>query len=476
MLKFGASNNWLQFKSRLSTTCLEKYGDLGRLIETEDYYEPPEVNPNDYEGWETDDIQKMLYMGEVKARAKKVRQMREDRSKMYAYVLSKLSKESLDEFKHHEDYALVHDNLSLKGLWIVLREVHAANNSSTNLLILKHEAFQSYAKCKQGEFETLANFRLRFEFDYENYLTQGNDAKSQEDMAMDFMYALHGGRYGGFVAEIINDVAKGAINQPKDVNAVFLLANTRVVVSKSGSQNQGATFATIEQDAKWSRGAATRAARNKTSGKKKEPTVDVNSGNKQSGSGNSDAGSDKAEKKKAKRKARRARKIQEQIAESNCHICGEKGHWKNQCPRLNEDADEDVAFMTLSQPSKEAFYGYEVVLDNGSQVNIMHPRFLSNIRAEQTSFKGLDSKSKSSSPNMVGDLHGFFKCIASRDIRISVLSQDDVETLSWLFGASRCVREPCGRRLFRIFRLPRPINQSFINFTLRSFAAFETPS
>ena len=60
-------------------------------------------------------------MGEVKARAKAIRMMEENRPKMYAYILSKLSRESMDEYKHHTDYDLIRGSLSPLGLWIVLR-------------------------------------------------------------------------------------------------------------------------------------------------------------------------------------------------------------------------------------------------------------------------------------------------------------------------------------------------------------------
>lgn len=43
LLKFGNGNNWLKFKEKISTACLEKYGDLARLVQTELYYEPPGI-------------------------------------------------------------------------------------------------------------------------------------------------------------------------------------------------------------------------------------------------------------------------------------------------------------------------------------------------------------------------------------------------------------------------------------------------
>ena len=76
-------------------------------------------------------------MDAQKARAKQIRAMEQDRTRMYSYILSKLSKESLDEYKHHEDYELVSTNLSVKGLWIILGEIHALNTSSSNQVVLK---------------------------------------------------------------------------------------------------------------------------------------------------------------------------------------------------------------------------------------------------------------------------------------------------------------------------------------------------
>ena len=170
---------------------------------------------------------------------------------MYSYIISKLSKESLDELKHHEDHDLISENLSLKGLWVVLGEIHALNISSGNQVVLKKEAFNAFATCRQGHFESLADFKERFEFAYDNYLEQNNPEKSDEDLAMDFMYAMGGARYGGFVAEILNDISKGAINQPGVINNVFTLANNRVVVSKhTTGRNIGASFATIDDEAK----------------------------------------------------------------------------------------------------------------------------------------------------------------------------------------------------------------------------------
>lgn len=38
----------MKFKEKMARTSIEKYGDLGRLIETGQYYVPTEPNPEDY--------------------------------------------------------------------------------------------------------------------------------------------------------------------------------------------------------------------------------------------------------------------------------------------------------------------------------------------------------------------------------------------------------------------------------------------
>ena len=450
LLKFGTGNNWLKFKEKISTACLEKYGDLARLMQLENYYVPPEIvgaRMAPYIGWETDRVKEMLYMGEVKARAKTIRTMEDNRSKLYAYIISKLSRESLDEYKHHADYDLVKGSLSPLGLWIVLREVHSLNTSSTNTLINKREAFQQYASTKQGSYESLYDYKERFEFAYDNYVEQGNEAKESADIALDFMYGLEGTKYGIFVAEIINDIQKGSISQPTDLNEVFIMANTRVVVSRGTGHNHGATFSTIEEDSNATRKAE--LARRKTAAAAKSRKTNRRTTKKK-------VAEPAPEGADAVVQRERAKKVEEQISKSNCFNCGKKGHWKRECPEESDyesdidgeesdyesDTDGNLSGMTVSEERSEHFYGYEVCLDSGSQVNIVHPMFLTGIKRGLGSYKGVDKTSKSSKTTLVGNLEGFFECIAEKDCRISVLSQDDVESkynITYIQGESYTV-------------------------------------
>ena len=64
---------------------------------------------------------------------------------------------------------------------------------------------------------------------------------------MDFLHSLDMQRYGDFVVETVNNMSSGVMNQPATVNEVFTIANSRLVVKRSGNRNVGASFATIEE-------------------------------------------------------------------------------------------------------------------------------------------------------------------------------------------------------------------------------------
>jgi len=78
-----------------------------------------------------------------------------------------------------------------------------------------------------------------------------------------------------------------------------------------------------------------------------------------------------------------------------CYNCGEKGHIAKNCPSLkseDEEAEEEeeppLAGLTLAccatgnkpRSDEKLFKFYEICLDSGSQINIVDPRLLNNLR------------------------------------------------------------------------------------------------
>ena len=431
MLKYGPYNNFIVFKERLKTACMEKYGDLARLIELEEYWEPDAIDrATDYANAGTDEYVKTALVHAIKERATTIAKMRANRANMFAYMMSKLSKESIDELKRHDSFANIDEKVDPLLLWKTIKELHMVATSSKVTQVVKRKAREEYQSCKQGAFESLVDFKARFDSRYDAYKDQGNVELSEEDVAMDFLESLDRARYSDFIVETINDIAKGVMAPPKDVNQVYVLANTRLVVKRgTGALNVGASYATVE---------ASRAQKSKNSGSKgKKGGASTGTKGKLSSSDG-----DKVKTDSTNNNKNNIEKKKKNLEDVVCFNCGKKGHFARDCPEGDDDASEadDLVGMTqydgeclatldygecLVASSGDAVKYHEVILDSGSQVNIIHPRFLRDVREGHGGCKGLFGSK--TNLTKVGMLEGFFECLGSDDTRVSVLSQADVE-------------------------------------------------
>ena len=146
MLKFGPNNNFVMFAEQLSTACLEKYGALGKLILMEKYWEPPEIKQEDYEETDKDgkvvltELKKTAMLQAVKDRTTFISKMKNNRESMYAYIMSKLSKESLDEVKRHKNYDKFSATNDPLDLWMTIKELHSVATGSKVKGVIKRKA------------------------------------------------------------------------------------------------------------------------------------------------------------------------------------------------------------------------------------------------------------------------------------------------------------------------------------------------
>ena len=75
----------------------------------------------------------------------------------------------------------------------------------------------------------------------ELYKIHGNPERTDKMVEIDFFHALD--RSGDFAAEMVNDRAKKTTQEPRNLNEICSLANTRVVYKNNGAGiNRGASF------------------------------------------------------------------------------------------------------------------------------------------------------------------------------------------------------------------------------------------
>lgn len=175
ILRYGANTNFLKFKEKLSRAALKEYGDLGRLIEDMRYYEPPMIDEDDYH---LDDdprqVQIRLYTDAMRERLKSIREMRDDRSKLYAMIETYLSKESLDEIKQHRNYDTFHAEKDPLELWKAVTDTHRVISVSKVAAVMKQTAKDNFETCYQHSYETIVDFKQRYSEALDAYNNHGN--------------------------------------------------------------------------------------------------------------------------------------------------------------------------------------------------------------------------------------------------------------------------------------------------------------
>jgi len=87
MLRFGIGNNFYKFKAQLSNVAIEKYGNLGKLIELEKYYAPALVIPDFRAMGVSAANVGTMELEAVKGHIKRLEKMVEDRPKLYGLIM-----------------------------------------------------------------------------------------------------------------------------------------------------------------------------------------------------------------------------------------------------------------------------------------------------------------------------------------------------------------------------------------------------
>jgi len=151
ILKFGPNNNFAKFKEALANKALREYGDLGRLIESGEYFvpEPPDVTDYDLVN-NPYGLNKATYLEQQKLYMRHWEDMMNSRAKLYAMIWQYLSQESIAEVKRHTDYEVIKTNRDVQRLWEVIEEAHKVFTISRIAAVIKKTARKEYQLMHQG--------------------------------------------------------------------------------------------------------------------------------------------------------------------------------------------------------------------------------------------------------------------------------------------------------------------------------------
>ena len=368
-----------------------KYGDLGRIVKDEKYYEPPEVDTSKYDkNTDPHGLEFEVLKERVKDRQKLISAMQNNRTSCYNFIMSKLSRESKDEIKRDPDYVTFYEENDPLKLWMSLKKLHLTTTLSKSNEVLLKQSADNYKNCYMGEFETLSEFRERFDLRLTAYKEYGGKVEDKA-AAMDYLYALCKTRYAEFQAHKLNQINEDSARYaPADPNKVHVEAMTWVSVVANPSRGGKATCMTgdalLRTPKKRTPKHNTQQRQPNQNASVAEPTTTPTRAinpTKTEINGVSDLASQKGQRDKSK---------------DECYNCGKLGQ---------HAYNAKLHGMTMSNNDSLPNW-YEIVLDNGSHTNIVNPRFLSNLRpsAEPATFTGVAGKGTITT--MEGELEGFF--------------------------------------------------------------------
>jgi len=202
---------------------LEKFGDFARLIETDEYWEPP--NTVDISQYDSDedphDFIKLQVNELLKERVRVLEKMKTNKANLYVFILSKLSNKSMDEDKSHESFNEFNSSKDPLELWLAVKHIHRVDKNSLVQEFRKKSARDKYHRISQSQYGSLVKYKARFDSAYETYIELDNTELDDEDIAMDFLHPLNTSRHGSFVSDIVHDISVRAIKYPEELNIVY---------------------------------------------------------------------------------------------------------------------------------------------------------------------------------------------------------------------------------------------------------------
>lgn len=412
-----AENNFQAFRDALQLYAMKEFGDLGLLIENEQYYVPEEIEIPDADTFSAENdpggFKAHHYKTLIAERCKLMRSMENKRLQLFSVILGQLSTESKTRIRQLPKWTKVVETKDPLALWKLVVRVHGTGSKGQKSLDYKNVR-DTYNALRQGPTESLADYHLRFTRVLERFYTLKVDMPPEDIQAVDFIHGLDGNRYATFVAELENACnVFTTVTYPTTLTAAYDMVS-RYKVTKQSRTTSGTTVFMTSADTQHT--STTNKKNNKSNEQKSEKSNDQKA----------DKSTEK-QKGKSNNGTRTSSGKKQGVRTPTCSLCQQEGHWPKDCEWLakcretissaksNKEhtvAVTDSVVFTVSVVDACALASalstlgrYDVLLDNQASTHVFkEKKLISNIRESDCtlSISGIAGDTNLTS-NLVGD-------------------------------------------------------------------------
>jgi hypothetical protein len=225
--------NVIQWMERQEKNCGVSYGFLSNVFLTFVAYKVPQVVAEDYVPEDrtglSEEMLLVLRVNAEKERLKIVEELKRSEPRMFAYLRTVISDESLDRIREHADWDACLQARSGSLLVVIIRDTHLIKVEEAGAQLKETRMYNltmEWADIHQLRSERIAKFKKRFDALRKTCEDAGLDKATQPALAISFLNKLDKTRYSGLMFELLNGAQRG-IEYPQTLAAMYKIASSR---------------------------------------------------------------------------------------------------------------------------------------------------------------------------------------------------------------------------------------------------------